>query len=293
MSALIRLLRRLVCLTTGFVSWSYLIFVLNPVQMLSMGVYPISKAKFRAINRVCAFQIWRIWIWIAEDFGKTKLRFTGDRLPIKENAVLICNHQSITDIVMLLCVAHRCQRLGDLKFFVKNIMRYIPGPGWGMVFLDCIFLKRNWTEDKAAIDKLFSKYKDDQIPLFLVSFLDGTRFRPRKLPAAQAYARQRGLPVPEHTLVPRTKGFVATIHGLHSHLDAVYDITLAYERRPAPTAFDCFHANVGTVDIHIRRTPVSELPIGDEAALERWVHDRYQEKNDRLACHLREGVFRD
>ena len=33
------------------------------------------------------------------------------------------------------------------------------------------------------------------------------------------------MPEPQHTLLPRTRGFVATVQGLRSRLDAVYDVT--------------------------------------------------------------------
>ncbi len=37
------------------------------------------------------------------------------------------------------------------------------------------------------------------------------------------------LPDLEYCLIPRTKGFVATVHGLiDSHIKAIYDITLVY-----------------------------------------------------------------
>ncbi|CAI5996210.1 unnamed protein product [Closterium sp. NIES-64] len=36
-------------------------------------------------------------------------------------------------------------------------------------------------------------------------FMEGTRFTPEKLKAAQEYAKEAGLPIPRHVLVPRTK----------------------------------------------------------------------------------------
>lgn len=285
MSPFERTLRRIICLPMGALSFVYLICVINPAQMLSMVIYPFSKSAFRAFNTACANHIWGFWVWMAYRVAKIDFRFSGDALPPRENSIVVSNHQSMADILLLLCVAKRCQRLGHMKFFVKDVLRFVPGPGWGMVFLDCIFLKRNWTEDKAHIERLFSKFRSEDIPIFLVSFLEGTRFRPGKLAQAQAFAQQRGLAVPQHTLVPRTKGFVASVHGLHAHIDAVYDITLAYERRPVPSLLDCFALRVRTVDIHIRRTPVEALPVDDEAALSDWVFASYKEKDARLGHH--------
>ena len=75
-----------------------------------------------------------------------------------------------------------------MKWFVKDILKWIPGPGWGMVMIDCIFLKRNWARDKQDVLDLFSKFKRDDIPVFLVSFLEGTRATPEKLAQSQQYA---------------------------------------------------------------------------------------------------------
>ena len=58
--------RRLSTLTLGAFSFIYLVCVLNPIQMLSVFVYPFSPARFRAINRWCARSIWGIWVLQAE-----------------------------------------------------------------------------------------------------------------------------------------------------------------------------------------------------------------------------------
>ena len=76
---------------------------------------------------------------------------SGDELPQTENAVVIANHQSMTDVQALFLLARKAGRLGDLKWFVKNSLKYVPGIGWGMVFLDCLFVKRDWTADRRRI----------------------------------------------------------------------------------------------------------------------------------------------
>ena len=39
---------------------------------------------------------------------------------------------------------------------------------------------------------------------------------------------------------------------------------------------------VPKVDVHVRRYPVGDLPIGDDDALNQWVFDRYEEKDKLL-----------
>ncbi len=280
-------LKRYFGLTAGALSFAYLIFILNPIQMASALVYPFSRRACRSINRWCARSIWGIWVLMAEQMNGIELRFTGEKVPPRENALLIPNHQTMTDVMVLLCFAWRCGRLGDMKYFVKDVVKWVPGVGWGMKFLDCVYVKRDWAKDRASIERLFAKYRREDIPVFLVSFLEGTRLTEKKLAQARAFAEERGLFVPSHTLVPRTKGFVATMLGLRDHLDAVYDITIAYPDF-TPTLPDCFGAKVARIDIHVQRYAIADLPT-DEAELSDWVFDRFVEKDERLAGFAEDG----
>lgn len=277
-------------LFVGVLSFLYLILVLNLVQVVSLFFLPFSRRLVRRINRWCARSIWGLWAIMAERQNKIDIRFSGDAILPRENALVLPNHQSMTDVLLLICFSWRARRLGDLKFFVKDVVKYVPGPGWGMVFLDCIFVKRDWAQDRHNIDRLFAKYRREDIPITLVSFLEGTRRTPSKLAQAQAFATERGLPVPQHVLVPRTKGFVFTALGLRSHLDVVYDLTIGYHAEPPPTLYDCFAGNVRRIDIHVRRYPIDTLPE-DEEALAAWANERFQEKDALLAHFKAHGAF--
>ena len=287
MTQTLKSIRSLLTITLSFL---FLIFVLNPIQVLSVLIYPVSPNAFRKINRWCARCVWGIWAVLVESQNKVQVRFTGDRPPWQENALVIPNHQSSLDIVALLSFAWRCGRLGDLKWFVKDPVKYVPGIGWGMKFLDCVFVKRDWAKDSQRIDALFRKYKESQIPLFLVSFLEGTRRTPDKLKKAQVYAKEQNLHVPQHSLVPRTKGFVASMEGLHEHLDAVYDVTLGYPQDTVPTLLTCITARLSGYDIHVKRYPITELPK-DADGLNAWVMDRFQEKDERMVNYHTQKCF--
>ena len=273
---------------TMSLSFIYVVIVLNPIQILSALVYPFSKSLCRKINCWCARQIWGLWVIMAEKQNGIEFRFTGDELPLRENAFVTANHQSIADIMVLLTLSWRCKRVGATKWFVKDILKYLPGVGWGMLFIDCVFLKRDWTRDRGFVMDLFAKFEKENIPLFLVSFLEGTRLTQSKQKRARVFAEERGLHIPEHTLVPRTKGFVATMHGLRNHLDAVYDVTLGYPDG-VPSLFDCFVAQPKRIEVHVTRYPI-DLISTDEDAMEEWVFERYVEK-DALMAELAETSY--
>lgn len=274
----------------AIVSFTYLIFLLQPIQaMAHVFVRRWWPAANRRANRWAARSIWGLWVLASERVQRMPFKLYGDLTPPRENAFLIANHQSMADVLTLLSFAWRHGRLGDLKWFVKEVVKYVPGPGWGMVFLDCIFLKRDWAKDRDHIRSLFERFKREQVPIFLVSFLEGTRLTPEKHARAQAFAEAEGLYVPGHTLVPRTKGFTATLFGLRDHLDAIYDITIGYEP-VVPSLWNCFTGIHDTSHVHVRRYPVASLP-DDDAALADWVRARYVEKDALLAQFAQTRTF--
>jgi 1-acyl-sn-glycerol-3-phosphate acyltransferase len=285
-----QLMRTIRGLTVGAFSFIYLIFVLNPIQCLSILVLPFSAPLCRRINRWCARSIWGLWVVLAERMNNIDVRLSGDALPRGENAIVICNHQSMTDVMALICVAWRCGRISDVKWFVKDIIKFVPGVGWGMWFLDCVFVKRDWMRDKASIERTFSKYIDNDIPLFLISFLEGTRKTPDKWAESQAFAHERGLYVPQHTMVPRTKGFAATVQGLRTHVDAVYDITIGYPDGDPPSPFSCYAARVDRLEMRLQRHPIDTLPEGADALAD-WAQARFREKDEHLAQFATTGRF--
>lgn len=276
-------------LFTCAISFAWLVFVLNPIQMLSVLVRPFSKPAFRAINRWCAASIWGWWAWMAEHQNGVEIRFSGDPLPGSEDALILPNHQSMVDVMVVLCFARRTGRIGDLKWFVKDPIKWVPGPGWGMKFLDCIYVKREWTKDAGEIERLFRVFREEEIPISLVSFLEGTRRTAAKQAQAVAYAEKLGLEPPRHTLVPRTKGFIASLEGLGDALDAIHDLTIVYPEG-VPGLYECFSMKVRRIDVHVRRYGLGEVPAGREAR-DAWIRARYREKDRLIAGHDLERGF--
>jgi 1-acyl-sn-glycerol-3-phosphate acyltransferase len=122
--------------------------VLNLLQFPSLLVLPFSRKLYRAWNRGIAWLIWGWWAYSIEHIAGMKLTRSGDRLPDRENAIVISNHQSMADVIVIMALAKRHGRIADLRWLVKDIVKWVPGVGWGMVFLDCLFLKRNWADDE-------------------------------------------------------------------------------------------------------------------------------------------------
>lgn len=265
------------------------VVLINIPQILSLIVKVFSVKGFRNINRFFADRYWSYLVYMVETVNNIEIEITGDSLPSDDNAMLLPNHQNIADIPVLLSIAKRKKRLGDMKWFMKDIIKYIPGPGWGMHFLDGIFLRRNWADDKENIEATFARIKRYNVPIWLVSFLEGTRVTNVKLVESKKFASKRNLPEPRHLMIPRTKGFLATMEGLRDHLDAIYDITIAYPTG-IPSLWQMIKGDVKKVCIHIRRYEIEKLPTEDNA-LEAWLYEMFAEKDKLLERFSKEKNF--
>lgn len=265
------------------------ILVINIAQTLSLLILPFSRTAFRRFNRLCADAWWGWCVTGAERIYGVEPVFSGDEVPSGENVLIFANHQQMPDILVVMMLAARKKRLGDLKWFVKDPLKYVPGIGWGMQFLDCIFVKRDWLADKKKIYATFEKFQKHQIPIWLITFVEGTRITPAKLEKSQTYCKRKGMPHLDHVMYPRTRGFTAALEGLEGHIDAVYDITIGYEGG-VPRLHHVFRGLVKKVFIDVRRFPVANLPK-DEAARAQWLQDRFARKDALLRGFFSTGRF--
>ncbi len=283
----LRLVRAVPIVAFGFVT----LLLINGAQTFSLVLVPFSRPAFRRFNRWCAATWWGGCVVGSRVVLGTRLVLTGDDVPVAENALLVVNHQQMPDIVALMTLARPRRRLGDLKFFVKHALKWVPGLGWGMQFLGCPFLRRDWASDRELIDRTFKTIVGEQIPVWLVSFVEGTRSTPEKIRASAVWARERGIEPFRNVLAPRSKGFAATVGGLRHHLDAVYDITIGYEDG-VPTLWQYILGCVKRTHLHAERFPVDDLPESDDG-LRDWLFERFRAKDELLEHFYVTGSFDD
>ena len=264
------------------------LFLCNVLQVISALFLPLSRSLVRILNRWIGGSWWSLCDVLAQLWG-THIAISGDELPVEENVMVTANHQSMCDINTLFRLARQQKRIGDLKWFVKDILKYVPGLGWGMIFLDCIFLKRDWKKDKQRLFKQLSRFQEEQIPIWTLSFVEGTRMRPHKYEASKVYAKSVGVEPLQHLLLPRTKGFCLTLSALRGHLDAVYDATIGYVDG-VPSLWQWCRGDVKRVELHVRRFPIEEIPQ-DEEELGQWLKQRWREKDELLAHYYEHGEW--
>lgn len=275
-----------VFLTTGPI----VLCILSILMFPFIGIW--NRYLLAKINISLADLNWRFMANVMESWGNLKMEFYGDKIPDRETVVIISNHNTIIDWAFLFPVGGRRGRLGCIKFFAKDSVKYWPGFGWGMYLLDGIFLKRNWADDKEGIEASFRTLKNRGLPFWTLSYLEGTRATKSKILESQNFCKSRGKPVLKNILYPRTKGFVATVHGLRDSIDAIYDVTFTFEGGRLPTIVDLAMRRMPKVHFHIKRYPIDTLPIEDEEIV-KWCEDRYLEKDQLLENFKTDKVFPD
>ena len=62
----------------------------------------------------------------------------------------------------------------------------------------------------------------------MLLFAEGTRMTPAKHAASMEFAKKRGLPVLNHLLIPRTRGFIQCVQSLKGHFPVIYDVTVTF-----------------------------------------------------------------
>ena len=255
------------------------IILINIIQICSILSIPVSKKFFRRINTFLAGSWWSSAEWVMRKSG-IDVVISGDTLFPKENIILISNHQGMSDIPVLFKLAKEMKQIDHMKWFIKDVIKYVPGIGWGMLFLDGLFLKRNWDKDKQKIEGTFKKFFKDNIPIWLILFPEGTRFRPEKLKLMERIAKSKKLPPPSHVLLPRAKGFTASVQGLRGHCKAVLDATIIYEDS-APTLKDLVLGKVSKVHLHVKRFEIDDL-TDDKEELNQWITQRFYIKDEMI-----------
>jgi 1-acyl-sn-glycerol-3-phosphate acyltransferase len=256
------------------------------LQFFTLPLMPINRRLFRFINTSFAGVVWGSWALALQKIDGTVIDVFGDSLPQRENAIVICNHQQMGDIVVLAALAVKARYVAHMKWLIKDAVKYVPGIGWGLLLLDCVFLKRDWTRDEATIRRVFSNITRDKLPLWLCSFPEGTRATAAKLRASQEASRLRHIEPLQHLITPKTKGFSASVMALRGHVKAVYSVTLGYEGG-VPSLLGMVRGDVRRVVVEVRRFAIESLPM-DESSLASWLKNEFRRKDEVVAAFIKE-----
>jgi 1-acyl-sn-glycerol-3-phosphate acyltransferase len=210
--------------------------------------------------------------------------------------LVICNHQSWVDILVLQGVFNR--RIPFLKFFLKKQLIWVPVLGFAWWALDFPFMQRHSREylerhpeargrDLEVTRRACEHFS--QIPTSVMNFVEGTRFTPEKHAAQDSPYR--------HLLKPRAGGTAFVLGAMGEILHRVLDVTIVYPGG-APSLWDlcCGRMRKVVVRVTVREIP-DWMRRGDyqddpefRARFQCWISDAWARKDEQVAAlRAREG----
>jgi len=231
----------------------------------------------------------RLWIFLSTQiirlFGIAPPRVEGGAmLDPQGQYLLLCNHASWTDIVVLLQLFGA--RMPFPRFLAKREMLWIPLIGIAIWMLDFPLLRRGRTgdspersaRDRAAVARGCTRLGSGAFTL--VIFPEGTRFTPAKHAAQQSPFC--------HLLRPRAGGVGVALEHLAGRLDGVVDVTIGYVDASL-TYLDYLGGRGGPVRARVEILPVPDVVQGEREEerrqrLQEWLNALWQCKDGQLAA---------
>ena len=276
-------------------SLSFLLLVINTLFwcsfLLTIAVFklllPIESWKTLCTKWIIAIgECWifcnGLWIkllhkpeWIVSGF---------DSLNQSEWYLTMANHQSWADIFVLQGITNR--KIPMLKFFMKDVLIWVPVIGLAWWALDMPFLKRYTQEqvkknpslrgkDVIEMKKSFGRFA--RYPVSIFSFAEGTRFTEAKHASQNSPYKK--------LLRPKSGGIGLTLSTM-PYIKKVLDFTIKYDSNDR-TFWDFLCGRMSKVKIQVKIIDVPESLVQKNYAedekfreeLKEWLYCIWEEKN--------------
>jgi len=254
----------------GFLS--FIIYIVNTVfWLIPIIIFSFLKAViplqvFRKIFSYLLDQMASNWVACntlnQKLFFKININVTGlEKLSTREWYLVLANHQSWVDIVILQRVLHG--KIPFLKFFLKKELLYVPILGMAWWALDFPFMKRHSQaflkknphlkgDDIKTTRKACEKFKHK--PVSVMSFIEGTRF-------SQEKHDKQNSPF-QYLLKPKAGGIGFVLDAMGEHLQKIVNITIYYPNK-IPDFSDFICGRVKQVRVHIEVLEIDQSLKGD------------------------------
>ncbi|HET7649102.1 MAG TPA: acyltransferase [Gammaproteobacteria bacterium] len=276
----------------------------------SLHVLPLfTLAIVKALVPVPGFRRWcsRGLAAIAESWigvnSACIVRFTRTRFEIEAvsglrtggSYLMLCNHQSWVDIPVLQKAFNR--RIPFMRFFLKRQLFWVPVLGLAWWALDFPFMQRHSRatlarhpelrrQDMETTRRACQRFRG--IPVSVMSFVEGTRFRPAKhVVQASPY---------RHLLRPRVGGVAFVLNAMGDVLQEVLDVTIVYPDG-IPSMLDLMCNRIGVIKVYIRRHRIpAQLLDGDyeqdreyRVRIQEWINELWKDKDELITEALAKG----
>jgi 1-acyl-sn-glycerol-3-phosphate acyltransferase len=295
----LRLLENLRGVVTVSLNTINTIFWFMPIIVMSFIKIVTPVTSWRARLTQWIMLMGENWISVNNLIFRVMLPFKWDirqsgNLDRREWYLMISNHQSWVDIVALQKAFNR--RTPFLKFFIKQILVWVPFLGQAWWAMDMPFMKRytrayleKYPEkrglDMAATRKACEKFSTT--PTTVINFVEGTRFTEVK--------KANGKSPYQHLLQPRAGGVAFALDAMGGILNSLIDVTIVYPQKEH-SFWDFLCGRLRSIVIDIRVKKLDEwLVNGDyaedeqfRARFQQWISGLWEEKDQLITSIIAE-----
>ncbi|MCV2884696.1 acyltransferase [Aestuariibacter sp. AA17] len=210
-------------------------------------------------------------------FTQTRIHVSGlNALSLKDWYLVIANHQSWVDIVVLQRIFNR--KIPFLKFFLKKELIWVPFLGVAWWALDFPFMKRYSRsfiqknphlkgKDLETTRKACEKFRSK--PVSIMNFVEGTRWTPAKHAKQDAEF--------SHLLKPRAGGIAFVLSAMGDHLHKLLDVTIYYPQG-APSFWDFVCGKVKDIHVNINVLSIDDILKSDIFAMDYFDNQAQRER---------------
>ncbi|XP_017862635.1 PREDICTED: 1-acyl-sn-glycerol-3-phosphate acyltransferase gamma-like [Drosophila arizonae] len=265
--------------------------------LLHICLKPFNKRLFRKLMYYLCYSFYSQLVFMADWYAGCKLRVYMDaedekKYAGKEHVLLLMNHKYEIDWLAGWMICEKVGVLGNCKAYAKKAIRYVPCMGWAWWLAEFVFLNRDFDKDKEIIAKQLKIVFSYPDPTWLLLNAEGTRFTPAKHEASVKFAQERGMTPLKHHLIPRTKGFTASLPTLRGICPVIYDINLAFksDEKVPPTMLSLLNGKSVEPYMLMRRIPLEQVPEGEKEAAD-WLQKLFVEKDRIIDSFHETGSF--
>ncbi|KAI0199463.1 acyltransferase-domain-containing protein [Astrocystis sublimbata] len=302
------------------------ILIVHISQILGAPLYLANRELYDAYMSLTKACFGLLITTMTQWWAPTLIRISGDasvaeqlsltpdgrvQLDFPERMVLIANHQIYTDWLYLWWAGYASnpQMHGHIYIILKESLKYIPILGPGCMFNGFIFLSRKMAVDRPRLAHRLQKLKqlvpapDGTTflnPMWLLLFPEGTNLSGNGRRKSANWAEKNGLKDGQHVMLPRSTGMYFCLTELKGTVDYVYDCTVAYEGIPRGHYGEDYFTLSSTyfqgrppksVNFYWRRFAVADIPLESSEDFDKWLRERWYEKDELMEQYVATGRF--
>jgi 1-acyl-sn-glycerol-3-phosphate acyltransferase len=245
---------------------------------------------------------WLVWFgehWISVNrmilgaTQPTKMTTSGlEGLERDGSYLMISNHQSWVDILVLQLVFNR--RVPFLKFFIKDVLKWVPFLGLAWWAMDMPFMKRysrdylakhpeKRGQDLEATRRACEKFQ--RIPTTVINFVEGTRVSPEKQRARNSDF--------VHLMPPRAGGAAFVLDAMGTSMHSMIDVTIVYPDGNY-SFWDLCCRRLNRILVEVRTSEIEPWALAGDyqndeafrARFQAWMTTLWREKDERITAIL-------